>query len=126
LPWRDDSPVTVRAATPAFVGRAAELAALVDAYGQAAGGRGTTALLGGEAGVGKSRLVAEMAAQARRRGARVLVGQCLDLESGGLPYAPVVDILRTLARDLSPEEGAATVGPVQALLRRSADDHLDD
>jgi DNA-binding CsgD family transcriptional regulator/tetratricopeptide (TPR) repeat protein len=118
--------VTVRAATPAFVGRAAELAALVDAYGQAAGGRGTTALVGGEAGVGKSRLVAEMSAQARRRGARVLVGQCLGLESGGLPYAPVVDILRTLARDLSPEEGAATLGPVQALLRRPADGHGDD
>ncbi|HKE73722.1 MAG TPA: AAA family ATPase [Acidimicrobiales bacterium] len=110
--------MTVRATTPAFVGRSAELAALVDAFGRAAAGRGATALVGGEAGVGKSRLVAEMGAQARRRGARVLVGQCLDLESGGLPYAPIVDVLRTLARELSPEEGAATLGPVLALLGR--------
>ena len=107
-----------RTTTPAFVGRSTELAALVDAFDHAAEGRGATALVGGEAGVGKSRLVGEMAAQARRRGARVLIGQCLDLEEGGLPYAPVVDMLRSLARDLSPEEGAATLAPVRALLGR--------
>jgi DNA-binding CsgD family transcriptional regulator/tetratricopeptide (TPR) repeat protein len=106
----------VRSTTPAFVGRAAELAAVVEAFGEAADGRGTTALVAGEAGVGKSRLVGEAGAHARRRGARVLVGQCLDLEEGGLPYAPLLDILRTLARDLSPDEGAATLAPLRALL----------
>ena len=111
-------PVRGHLSTAAFVGRAAELDALVGAYSAAAAGRGTTALVGGEAGVGKSRLVAEAAAEARRHGARVLVGQCLDLEEGGLPYAPVVDILRTLDRELSPQEGAATLGPLLALLGR--------
>ena len=107
-----------RASTPAFVGRTAELAALVDAFGDAAQGRGAVALVSGEAGVGKSRLVGEAAAHARRRDARVLVGQCLDLEEGGLPYAPIVDVLRTLDRELSDEEGAATLGPLRALLGR--------
>lgn len=106
--------------TAAFVGRAAELDALVDALTSATTGRGTTALVGGEAGVGKSRLVDEVSAHARRQGARVLVGQCLDLEEGGLPYAPIVDVLRTLDRELSPDEGAATLGPLRSLLGRTA------
>jgi DNA-binding CsgD family transcriptional regulator len=103
---------------PALVGRANELETLVDAFARAAAGGGATALVGGEAGVGKSRLVSEVAAQARRRGARVLVGQCLDLEEGGLPYAPVVDVLRTLERELSADDGAATLGPLLSLLGR--------
>jgi DNA-binding CsgD family transcriptional regulator/tetratricopeptide (TPR) repeat protein len=108
----------VAASTPALVGRASELETLVAAFARAAAGQGATALVGGEAGVGKSRLVSEVAAQARRRGARVLVGQCLDLEEGGLPYAPVVDVLRTLERELSAEDGAATLAPLLALLGR--------
>ena len=112
------SAVPARVSTSAFVGRSAELAVLLDAFGEAAQGRGTMALVAGEAGVGKSRLVAEVTAHARRRDARVLVGQCLDLEEGGLPYAPVVDILRTLERDLSDAEGAATLGPLRAVLGR--------
>ncbi len=118
---RDDRRVpgqAVAPSLPALVGRADELDALVGAFTQAAGGQGATALVGGEAGVGKSRLVSEVAAQAQRRGARVLVGQCLDLEEGGLPYAPVVDMLRALERDLGPEEGAATLAPILAQLGR--------
>ena len=106
------------APVPALVGRADELDLLLDSFGHAAGGHGTTAIVGGEAGVGKSRLVDEIGAVARRRGARVLVGQCLDLEEGGLPYAPLVDMLRALERDLGPEEGAATLAPLLAQLGR--------
>jgi DNA-binding CsgD family transcriptional regulator/tetratricopeptide (TPR) repeat protein len=108
--------VPARAQRPRFIGRTAELHTLTEAFGEATAGHGTTVLVGGEAGVGKSRLVAEAAGQARRRGARVLVGQCLDLEEGGLPYAPVVDVLRTLDRELTAEEGAATLAPLRALL----------
>ena len=61
--------------------------------------------------------MSEAAAQARRRGARVLVGQYLDLEEGGLPCAPFVDVLRTLERGLSAED-AATLGPLLSLLGR--------
>jgi DNA-binding CsgD family transcriptional regulator/tetratricopeptide (TPR) repeat protein len=108
--------VMSRGSTPAFVGRVPELTALIEAFDDAKAGRATTALVGGEAGVGKSRLVRELAAHARRNGARVLVGHCLDLEEGGLPYAPFVQILRTLERDLPPDEGGTTVGPLRAAL----------
>jgi hypothetical protein len=105
-----------RGSTPAFVGRVPELSTLIDAFEAARAGRATTALVGGEAGVGKSRLVRELGAHARRSDARVLVGHCLDLEEGGLPYAPFVDILRTLERELPADEGGATIGPLRAAL----------
>jgi DNA-binding CsgD family transcriptional regulator/tetratricopeptide (TPR) repeat protein len=101
-----------------MVGRADELDLLLDSFTLAARGHGAAALVGGEAGVGKSRLVGEVGTVARRRGARVLVGQCLDLEEGGLPYAPLVDMLRALERDLGPEEGAATLAPLLGHLGR--------
>ncbi|HET6664709.1 MAG TPA: AAA family ATPase, partial [Acidimicrobiales bacterium] len=105
-----------RGSTPAFVGRVPELSALIEAFDGAAAGRAVTALVGGEAGVGKSRLVRELGAHARRNGARVLVGHCLDLEEGGLPYAPFVDILRTLERELPVDEGGATISPLRTAL----------
>ena len=105
-----------RGSTPAFIGRVPELSALIEAFDAAGSGRAATALVGGEAGVGKSRLVRELGAHGRRNGARVLVGHCLDLEEGGLPYAPFVDILRTLERELPADEGGATIGPLRAAL----------
>jgi DNA-binding CsgD family transcriptional regulator len=54
-------------------------------------------LLGGDAGMGKSRLVAEFEQRARADGAEVLVGQCVELADGELPYGPVVAALRPLA-----------------------------
>jgi Mrp family chromosome partitioning ATPase len=114
--------VMSRGSTPAFVGRVPELTALIEAFDDAKAGRATTALVGGEAGVGKSRLVRELAAHARRNGARVLVGHCLDLEEGGLPYAPFVHILRTLERDLPADEGGTTIGPLRAALGSPAAD----
>ncbi len=107
-----------QSAGAAFVGRSGDLEVVLDAYARTEGGEGAVVLVGGEAGVGKTRLVGEAGAQARRHGARVLIGQCLDLEEGGLPYAPLVDMLRTLDRDLSPEEGAATLGSLRAFLGR--------
>ncbi len=66
-----------------FVGRARELAALDDALGAALGGRGRILLIAGEPGIGKSRLVEELAARARGREAQVLIGRCW--EAGGRP-----------------------------------------
>jgi predicted ATPase len=111
-----------RGSTAAFVGRVPELSALIEAFDAAGAGRAVTALVGGEAGVGKSRLVRELGAYARRSGARVLFGHCLDLEEGGLPYAPFVDILRTLERELPADEGGATIGPLRTALGSPAAD----
>ena len=79
---------------PFFVGREEELSCLRDALRRAAAGRPGMVLLAGEAGVGKSRLVARFAEQASRAGAVVAVGGAAPLTGGALPYAPLLQALR--------------------------------
>jgi DNA-binding SARP family transcriptional activator/tetratricopeptide (TPR) repeat protein len=82
----------------AFVGRERELAELVAGLDDAFAGRGRLFLLGGEPGIGKSRLAEELIADATARGARILVGRCW--EAGGAPaYWPWVQSLRALVRE---------------------------
>lgn len=83
-----------------FVGRGSELARFEAALAAAAAGEATTVLLGGDAGVGKTRLMAECAGAARARGAQVWQGRCLELGDGGLPYAAVVELLDDAAEQL--------------------------
>ncbi|MCP2337243.1 helix-turn-helix transcriptional regulator [Actinomadura rupiterrae] len=86
-----------------FVGRAAELAALAEAFADP----GVTAVLvAGDAGLGKSRLVAEFAAR-HAAGARTVSGDCLELD--GLPYAPHVTVARRLVAELGPERASRLV-----------------
>jgi hypothetical protein len=91
-------------ASPVFVGRTAELAALGHAFRAAADGTAGTVLITADAGGGKSRLVSEFAAQAAGR-ALVLSGGCVELGAAGLPYAPFTAMLRALVRS----RGAAEV-----------------
>jgi hypothetical protein len=79
-----------------FVGRAPELRALRGRWRAAAEGRAGLVLLRGDPGVGKSRLMAELADEARRDGAVVADAQCFGT-SGRLALAPVADWLRTPA-----------------------------
>ena len=79
-----------------LVGRTPELAQLERALDGATAGQGTTALIGGTAGIGKTRLAGELAERARRRGATVLTGRCIDLVGAALPYFPLVEALRPL------------------------------
>ncbi|MDA0639329.1 ATP-binding protein, partial [Nonomuraea ferruginea] len=62
-----------------LVGRATELSRLVRVLEAAAAGTAGVALVGGDAGIGKTRLTTELVAEARERGFRVLVGQCAEL-----------------------------------------------
>ncbi|MBV9855984.1 MAG: AAA family ATPase [Streptosporangiaceae bacterium] len=94
-----------RMVSPVLVGRAEEMAALADAFATVRQGSPSTVLIGGEAGVGKSRLVAEFTASARADGARVLTGGCLELGADGLPFGPFTAMLRDLVR----AEGAAAI-----------------
>ena len=80
-----------------LVGRDAELARLLAAVDRALEGRASAVLLAGDAGVGKTRLLDELAARAAERGLRVLTGHCVDLGDVGLPYLPFVDLLRPVA-----------------------------
>lgn len=84
-----------RGSAPALVGRKIELARLRALLDEAALGRPAVGLLGGDAGIGKTRLLAELGADAADRGFLVLWGQCVELGGGGLPYLPFVDALRT-------------------------------
>ena len=59
-------------------------------------GSGTTVLVAGEAGIGKTRLASELAARARNAGFEVLLGRSIDLVGTELPYQPFVEALRPL------------------------------
>ena len=79
---------------------------LAAAFAGAAAGTPGAVLVGGEAGAGKSRLVAEFTAQVRDR-ALVLAGGCVDLGGPSLPYAPFVTALIDLVRQRGTAEVAA-------------------
>ncbi|HET6870862.1 MAG TPA: AAA family ATPase [Solirubrobacteraceae bacterium] len=104
--------------SPVFVGRGGELAALVAALESAVAGEPAVVLVGGEAGVGKTRLVEEAAERARARDTRVLTGSCIELGGEGLPLSPVVDALRTLTRLMDPDQLDGFLGPARADLAR--------
>src|SRR5215469_3700249 len=89
--------------SPRFVDRRKELMALEAALARTREGFGSVVFVGGEAGIGKSRLIAELAGRAERDGLTVVVGECLPLGGGELPYAPIVGALRSL---VAQREGA--------------------
>jgi DNA-binding CsgD family transcriptional regulator/DNA polymerase III delta prime subunit len=99
-----------RATSTSFVGRQEELRRLQQVLQSAAAGEPGTLLIAGEAGVGKTRLVHEFAGRVGGE-AQVLHGSCIQLSGGGLPYGPIVDALRPLARDLDPAELDELLGP---------------
>lgn len=89
-----------------FIGREREMARLTLALDEAMSGRGGVWLVGGESGVGKSRLLDELRTAALVRGAQVVTGQTV--REGGLPYGPWRDLLRwlVLLTDIRDEEAA--------------------
>jgi DNA-binding CsgD family transcriptional regulator len=107
-----------RVASPTLVGRVEELGVLEAAQGRAANGEPAVVLVGGEAGIGKTRLVAELTDRCRLPGARVLVGGCLPIGGDGLPYAPIVEALRPLPGELGVGTVRRLVGPSWSELAR--------
>jgi hypothetical protein len=101
--------MTATLTSPTFVGRTEELARLAAAADRAAAGTPTAVLIGGEAGVGKTRLVGELVASARQAGATVLVGGCVELGGEGVPFGPLIEALRPFLRDLDEPELARLV-----------------
>jgi predicted ATPase len=80
----------------AFVGRAGEFGTLEQALAAARAGRGAAILVAGEAGIGKTRLAAELARRARDGGFETLLGRSIDLVGTELPYQPFAEALRPL------------------------------
>ncbi|HEY9244015.1 MAG TPA: AAA family ATPase, partial [Streptosporangiaceae bacterium] len=110
--------MTISVVSPVFIGRREEMALLTARLDQVQAGQAAVALVGGEAGVGKTRLARELAARASGAGFRVLTGQCIELGAEGLPLAPLVDALRELTRGAAAETRAELLGPAGAGLAR--------
>jgi DNA-binding SARP family transcriptional activator len=106
-----------------FVGREREIQTLQARWREVYSGRGGLVLIGGEAGIGKTRLASEFALSVEARGGRVLRGTTLPSESA--PYQPIIAALRSAlpmlaAVEMEPLE-LATVGTVlpELIVRRA-------
>jgi len=95
--------------SPILIGRDPQRAALLRCLDAAATGHGQTVLVAGEAGIGKTRLVAEGVARATARGALVLQGNCFEPDRA-LPYAPLLDLLRGFLLPRPTDEIASLLG----------------
>ena len=111
-----------------FVGRESELRELRNLAERLRSGKGSLALVGGEPGVGKTRLSEEILAFARNEGFLALEGHCYEME-GAQPYLPWIESLELAAR-LVPNgrlrdalgEAAPEVAKLVPELRRQYDD----
>jgi DNA-binding CsgD family transcriptional regulator len=90
--------VSIRQVSPVFVGRERELRQLRSHLGEAAAGQPATVVVGGDAGIGKTRLIEEFVRDLPSD-VRVLIGGCAELGDEGVAYAPFVAALRVLLRD---------------------------
>src|SRR5579871_4413251 len=98
-----------------MVGRDGELSRLLALLDDAEAGRSVAALVSGDAGVGKSRLVAEVSRLAAGRGFTVLSGQCAEL-GDSVPYLPLVDALRGAAQDAAVRDALGSRPALSRLL----------
>lgn len=103
--------------TRPLFGRDAEVERLVGAWREVTGGGGVRCvLLAGEPGIGKTRLLAELARVAHGEGATVLYGRCR--EDAPFPYAPFVEALRAHVAATSAEQVRLQIGPGVAELAK--------
>jgi DNA-binding CsgD family transcriptional regulator/tetratricopeptide (TPR) repeat protein len=99
-----------------LVGRVAELDRLAALTGLTADAPPGAVVVGGDAGVGKTRLLAELAARAEAAGVPVLVGHCTDFGDGALPFLPFGEIFGRL-EVAEPGQFAALTAAHPALAR---------
>jgi len=98
-----------RDSTP-FVGRGSEYGLLTGLIARLTGGTGHTVLIEGEPGIGKSRLMREVARYAEGRGLRTLATNCYEIERA-IPYQPVIDLV-TRALELASPAAMRSIAPV--------------
>jgi DNA-binding SARP family transcriptional activator len=127
LAWRPPEPAAAPAAAP-WYGREEELRRLLGIYDTAAAGGGGVVTVVGEPGIGKTRLLQELAAAARRRGGLVLSGRCL--EGGWVPpYHAFVEAITGYAAQAGPTRLRADLGPAAGPLAQlvpALRERLDD
>jgi class 3 adenylate cyclase len=103
-----------RVLSPTMIGREAELSTLEDALLSALRGDGGVVIVGGEAGMGKTRLVNSLANTGRRLGAIVIAGGCSEAELS-LPYLPFLEAIGNYI-------ATAQIGPLRERLGPAADE----
>ena len=107
-----------------LVGREAELAEIQAVWQEVCEGQPAGIVISGEAGIGKSRLVAECMERITADGSTVLFGMCVRITSGGLPYGPILEALRRLLQDRQVLTLAELLGPSHADLDQLL--HIDE
>lgn len=124
--WRKESPAGP-GKTP-FVARENERSELNALVADLTRNRGSLVMIGGEPGVGKTRLAEEIAAEAKRRSFRVLTGRCYEMDSPS-PYLPFIELLEAAANDVDRDtfrlalgDTAGEVAKVMPQLRNLFDD----
>src|ERR1700680_1460021 len=110
---RYSSPITC----PVVIGRVQELTTLRLLVDRVHSGQGQVALVSGEAGIGKSRLVAEAKASAGAHGFLLLEGQCFQTDSAS-PYAPLLDLFRAYFARWAPTSLPGTAHSFASTLSR--------
>ncbi|RIQ32532.1 LuxR family transcriptional regulator [Jiangella rhizosphaerae] len=97
--------------TTGLVGREAQLADLRAAHAVACAGEPVTVLVGGEAGIGKTRLAEEFVAEVAAAGTRTVAGQSVPLDGEGPAFAPLVGALRGLHAEFGAQRLLELAGP---------------
>jgi DNA-binding NarL/FixJ family response regulator len=108
-----------------MVGRDGELGRLLTLLDDAQAGRSVAALVSGDAGVGKSRLVSEVTRLAEGRGFTVLSGQCAEL-GDSVPYLPLADALRGAAQSTGVRDALSSRPALGRLLPEGGDGQRAD
>jgi len=100
---------------PTLIGRDPEIGAARAVIDRAWEARGQVALVVGDAGVGKSRLLRNMMDEARAEGFLLLRGQSFESDAS-IPYAPLLDLVRLFTESVSPALAAHVLAPAAAEL----------
>jgi class 3 adenylate cyclase/tetratricopeptide (TPR) repeat protein len=107
--WREDPVADTSGLTP-FVGRKKERAELRAWFDRLEDGRGGLVVIGGEPGVGKTRLAEELIRDADAHGFRTVTGRCYEMESPP-PYGPFVEVLEAAAKEVDAVTFRMALGP---------------
>jgi DNA-binding CsgD family transcriptional regulator len=108
-----------------MVGRDGELGRLLNLLDDAEAGRSVVALVSGDAGVGKTRLVGEVTRLAAGRGFTVLSGQCAEL-GDSVPYLPLADALRGAAQSTGVRDALSSRPALGRLLPEGGEGPIAD
>jgi DNA-binding NarL/FixJ family response regulator len=108
-----------------MVGRDGELGRLLTLLDDAEAGRSVVALVSGDAGVGKTRLISEVNRLAAARGFTVLSGQCAEL-GDSVPYLPLADALRGAAQSSGVRDALGSRPALSRLLPEGGEGPIAD